>query len=206
MIKYIDQAQLSEFKKCLTDIRKNFGKKNTKNIDLSYGVEGNTFRAYRGFTKPPSSIFQEWARPYTEKIIKAQPSAAVSTESNFKKWHSDTAISLSSQWNKAQDKGLSFAHTYKLVDLYIKWLSQFEFQDKSFVAHLTKYASCALDSQTLNKINICYSKCLPISNPRMGDIHNASTYELCQEIIGNFCQSAGATKLEFDFWAWRKGG
>ena len=206
MLKYIDQARLSEFKGCLADVRKNFGKKSTKDIDPTYGVEGNTLRAYRGPKKPPSCTFREWAESHTEEIIKIQPSNSISTESKFKEWHTATAISLSSHWRKVQDVDLSFAHTYKLVDLYIKWLSQFEFKDKIFVEYLTTYASCALDRQTLDKINICYSMCLPIRNPSMGNIHNANTYELCQEIIGDFCRNAGATKLEFDFWAWRKGG
>ncbi|MCB1753743.1 MAG: hypothetical protein KDI74_18705, partial [Gammaproteobacteria bacterium] len=94
----------------------------------------------------------------------------------------------------------------KLIDLYIKWLSQFNYPNKIFVTNLNKFSSCALDRQTLNKINLCYSQCLPINNPSMGDIHNKNTYVFCQEIINEFCIQATATKLEFDYWAWKKGG
>jgi hypothetical protein len=40
----------------------------------------------------------------------------------------------------------------------------------------------------------------------MGNIFNQNTYEFCQQIINDFCTQAGGTKLEFDFWAWKKGG
>lgn len=206
MKQYIDNKQLVLFKKSLTRIRKIIGNKNVSEIDTSYGVAGSTFRAYRGYAESPSGVYREWAKTQTYEIIKSQPTKDISSNAKFKLWHENLCNSLNKHWKKKQCKNLSFAHSYKLIDLYIKWLSQYDYKDKNFVKKLNQYASCALDRQTLEKINLCYGKCLPISQPRMGDIFNQNTYDFCQRIINDFCMKTSATKLEFDFWAWKKGG
>lgn len=175
-------------------------------IDGTYGVEGNTFRAYRGYKIAPSEVFRGWAKLETEKIKLSPPTINVSTQKGFYLWHSNMANSLNTYWSDKQSKILSYAHTYKLIDLYVKWLSQFKFSEENFVINLNKYASCALDKQTLKKINICYGLCMPINQPSMGNIYNEKTYEFCQTIINDFCRLADSTKLEFDYWVWKKGG
>ena len=206
MKKYLDKRQLSQFSKSLKKTRAILGKANISEMPSSYGIEGNTFRAYRGWKYSPSKCYREWVEENTQRIIKSQPTQSISNEVNFGKWHKNLYNSLNKHWKKKQGKALSLAHCYKLIDLYIKWLSQFDFEDKKFVENLNKYASCALDSQTIERINQCYGQCLPINNPRMGDVINQNTYNYCQEIINEFCKSGGGTKLEFDYWAWKKGG
>jgi hypothetical protein len=40
----------------------------------------------------------------------------------------------------------------------------------------------------------------------MGHIANRHTYDSCQEIIDEFSKAYGATRLLFDYYAWKAGG
>ena len=206
MNKYLNKQQLILFSKSLKKTRSLLGRSPIAEMTPSYGVAGNTFRAYRGWRHSPSETYRAWAEKYTHRIIKDPPTESISTQKKFQQWHKSLYDSLNRYWKKRQDNALSLAHCYKLIDLYIKWASQFDFDDDKFITMLNKHASCALDRQTIERLNKCYSYCLPISSPRMGDIINQNTYDYCQEIIYAFCKEAGGTKLEFDYWAWERGG
>jgi hypothetical protein len=196
---------IRQFQKSLPSIRKMQGQEDLSSMTDNFGVGGNTFRAYVGYELPPSSIYRSWAKKQTNRIRKKLPINETSSEESFIIWHEKLYRSLCRYWLKKQGKPLSLAHSYKLVDLYIKWLSRYEFQEKMFVININKYANCAIDSQVLIKIDICYSSCLPIHKPSMGHVKNKNTYDYCQQLISSFCDDAMATKLEFDYWAWKKG-
>jgi hypothetical protein len=206
MQKYMSKTLLAQFAKSARKTRATLGAEEPSTMSPSYGVSGNTLRAYRGWSVPPGKVYKEWAKKRTNTIIKAAPLDDIATESGFQGWHRGLCKSLNAKWRKDQGKNLSIAHCYKLVDLYIKWLSRYQIQGREFAFLLNKHASCALDSQTIYKINACYGNCLPINKPRMGDIHNENTYRYCQDMIAAFCEAAGGTRLEFDYWAWKKGG
>lgn len=196
---------LKQFQKSLPSIRRNLGQENLSSMTDDFGVGGSTFRAYVGYELPPSLIYKGWAKKKTNHIQKTLPINKTSSEECFIAWHEKLYRSLCRYWSKKQGTSLSLAHGYKLVDLYIKWLSRYAFHEKQFVINLNKYANCAIDSQILIKIDICYSSCLPIHKPSMGHVKNKNTYDYCQQLISNFCEDAIATKLEFDYWAWKKG-
>ncbi|MBZ2162458.1 hypothetical protein [Alteromonas stellipolaris] len=205
MKSYINDQMIKKFQKSLPSIRIKLGLENLSAMPDNFGVGGNTFRAYVGYVLPPSSVYRNWAKKQTNSIQKKLPVNETSSEECFINWHEKLYRFLCRYWLKQQGDSLSLAHGYKLVDLYIKWLSRYEFEDKQFVINLNKYANCAIDSQVLIKINICYSSCLPIHNPSMGHVKNKNTYDYCQQLISNFCDEAMATRLEFDYWAWKKG-
>ena len=163
MDKYINKQKLNSFSKSLIKTRSALGKNDITSITKAYGIAGNTFRAYTGWRVSPSDVYRVWAKNNTDKLIKSPPTKITSNKEGFKKWHKSLYDSLNRYWKKKQGAHLSVAHCYKLIDLYIKWLSQFDFGDSRFVKNINKYASCALDRQTIEKINQCYSKCLPIS-------------------------------------------
>ncbi len=204
---YIDKSQARIFSKALVGIRKNIGSSSLASIsnEKQYGVAGNTFRAFRGYNLAPSVVFRNWAKERTEKIINHDSKTKLNQKS-FITWHNDLVNSLGSYWLESQGDALSFSHNRKLIDLYVKWLSQFQFQHYTFHLDLNRFSYCALDSQTLSKINKCYSECLPINKASMGDIYNKNTYDFMQKIVHDFCLSCSATPLEFDYWAWKKGG
>lgn len=101
----------------------------------------------------------------------------MATAEGFHRWHASLAESLQADWTARQGTALSFAHQHKLIDLFIKWLSRYDFDCAQLTDAFMSHANCALDSQTLAKLNDCLSSALPIKRPSMGDIHNEQTYK-----------------------------
>lgn len=171
-----------------------------------FGVAGNTFRAYRDWPHPPSRVYREWANDVCAALNASLLGEQVATPEGFRGWHASLAKSLQVHWTNQQGNALSFAHQHKLIDLFIKWLSGYDFGCTQLTKALVSHGNCALDRQTLAKLNECLSFALPIANPSMGDIHSGKTYEFCQDLIGSFAHHYGGTRLLFDYFAWRKGG
>jgi hypothetical protein len=206
MQQYIDKKLAAEFRKSLPKIKRQIGEKPISNLNaLSGGVAGNTFRAYGGYQNKPGDIYKSWANKVTAGLLKQCPLRDISTRDLFLIWHNELYKSLQRHWKKHQGEPLPLSHCYKLVDLYIKWISRHQLKEKEFLEALVQNANCALDSQILERLNICYSKALPIRKPSMGHIHNQNTYNLCQSLITAFSESCGGSRLLFDYWAWQKG-
>jgi len=206
MEQYINKKLARGFRNSLPEI----GEKKTGQIpinshDTSYGVAGNTFRAYRGWNNKPGEVYKAWAKNVTATLIKQQTTENISTRERFLKWHKKLYNSLQRHWKKHEGEQLPLSHCYKLVDLYIKWLSSHQFKDKKFLEGIIRNANCALDSQILERLNRCYSMAFPICKPSMGHIHNQNTYDLCQSLIAEFSESCGGSRLLFDYWAWQTG-
>lgn len=196
----------SEFKTSIPAIRKKLAQIPLAEHNPNFGVEGNTFRAYQQWNTPPSIVYREWAAETFRKINAQRLARQLTSQSGFNRWHESLAESLQITWRLRQGKQLTFAHQYKLVDLFIKWLSLHDFQSKELTDAIVAYANCALDRQTLNNLNRCLSLALPISNPSMGDIHCRATYDFCQSLIGDFAATYDGTRLLFDHCFWKHGG
>jgi hypothetical protein len=194
------------FAKALPALRKNIGSTQFRPSESSFGVAGNTFRAYRGWSRPPSEVYRLWAKRTHARLDPSSLARQLSCQKGFDIWHKSLADSLQRHWVKAQGGPLSFAHQHKLIDLFVKWLSAHDFGCMQLSASLVSHANCALDSQTLRKLNECVSMALPLSNPSMGDIHSRHTYAFCQGLIDSFATYHGGTRLLFDYYAWRRGG
>lgn len=206
MKQYINGQCSREFANCISKIiRKQIAQRPIDVNDISFGLAGNTFRAYRTSKSTPSQIFRTWAKKNTEQLAKRQPTECISTREGFLKWHWALYSSLQRRWKKSEGKQLPLAHCYKLVDLYIKWISAHKFEDKAFIDAIVKNANCPLDRQVLERLNECYSLVLPIFKPSMGHIHNQNTYVFCQELIAEFSEHCGGSRLLFDYWTWRRG-
>ena len=171
-----------------------------------FGIAGNTFRAYRGWGIRPSIVYREWAASVCSSLDPDSLATQICSEHGFQSWHLILSESLQNYWVTRQGKPLSFAHQHKLVDLFVKWLSSHDFETPKFSNALVANANCALDSQTLCKLNECLSYALPMSSPRMGDIRSETTYTFCQNVISDFARTHGGTRLLFDYFAWRSGG
>jgi hypothetical protein len=206
MEKYYNDSLGKDFSSKVSELRGKLGTKTFDSENSIFGIAGNTFRAFTGYENPPSKIYREWAKHKTNQLIKNKKVPRLSNQIEFDNWHKELSDSISNYWNKCQNKSLSFAHTFKLVDLYIKWLSSLSECPQELAKPILKYAYCALDSQILLKLNKCLSEALPVRNPSMGDIINLNTYDYCQSLIKGFCEKYGGTRILFDYYAWEPGG
>jgi hypothetical protein len=204
MKQFINHSLASQFKKSIPELKKQIGQKPLHSDDATFGVAGNTFRAYRDWIKP-SETYKSWAKNITASLKRQPPSEDISTPEGFLKWHRKLYNSLQRYWKKHQGKQLQLSHCYKLIDLYIKWLSAHRLQDNETLEGIIRHANSALDSQILEHLNKCYSMALPIFKPSMGHIHNQNTYIFCQSLITAFSEPCGGSRLLFDYWAWKKG-
>jgi hypothetical protein len=196
----------TEFTGALPALRQRIACRPFRQLDTAMGVGGNTFRAYREWPVPPSRVYRAWAVSVSQTLNSSKLAETLKTRESFLTWHETLGNSLDAHWFKQQGGSLSFAHRYKLIDLFVKWLSSHNFGVPALTEALVLHANCALDSQTLSMLNECLSLALPISKPSMGDIHSRYTYDFCQDLIGEFASHHGGTRLLFDYFAWRPGG
>jgi len=205
----IENSDSKKYQKLLPKIKEKVGKLDWNSRADSCGVAGNTFRAYGAYVKEgsrPSDTYRKWTEKQNKSILKLSPES-ISSQEDFENWHRKLAESLQRHWQKVEDgKQLSVAHKYKLVDLYIKWLTQHKLPEPELNNIFIQFAHCALDSQILAKINYHLDGLLPIAKPSMGCIATENAYAFCQAVIRDYCNSVGGTPLLFDYYAWQRGG
>lgn len=172
----------------------------------NFGVAGNTFRAYTGWQGSPSKLFRGWAERHATPVLLGTAPESISSQAAFDRCHHELAESLQRAWEAAEGARLSVAHKYKLIDLYVKWLTQHRLPNPKLCIQLVQFGHCPLDRQTLVKLNVHLSGALPITMPTMGIIATEATYSLCQAVIREYCSIAGGTPVLFDYFAWQRGG
>ena len=204
-----DEEECASFRAAIPGIRRELSKVSFDSRDvISYGIDGSTFRAYRNLPIAPSEAYRFWAKDFCDTLDTKTLTLKVSTPKRFRAWHESLGDSIGEAWKQQQGIELSFAHTYKLVDLFVKYLSRYDFNSPQLTKSVEQNANCALDSKILTKINKCLSFALPLSDkPSMGHIHNRVTYDFCQQLIDGFVAHCGegGTRLFFDYWAWGEG-
>lgn len=206
LVDVYDKERGDEFVKELPELRKGLACKPFSKRDDSFGIVGSTFRAYRNWRNPPSTVYRAWAKTICDDLGPESLAREIETAEGFHAWHTSLADRLNAHWLATQGAELKFAHLFKIIDLFIKWLSSYDFDCPSLAQAFESHANSALDSQTLTMLNKCLSMSLPISNPSMGNIHCRVTYDFCQRLIGDFAVHHGGTRLLFDYYAWREGG
>ena len=203
---YFSSEQGAAFAKALPSLRAQIGADPWVPLGSNYGVGGNTFRAFVGWPEKPGAVYRGWAERTCQRLDVTALVQQLQTSDGFSVWHASLASSLQRAWQRQQGSALSFAHQHKLIDLFVKWLSRHDFSSPKLSESLIVHANCALDSQTLIKLNECLSMALPLTKPSMGDIHSKNTYLFCQGLIEKFSVHHGGSRLLFDYFAWRKGG
>lgn len=174
------------------------------NCVITFGVSGNTFRAFVDFKEPPSIIYRNWAQPKFDELTTGFQELKMEDQEAFDAWHKNLHNSLYTHWYTEQGRNMSLAHSYKLLDLFLKWVYLQKSCPENLANSIEKFGHCALDSQVLEELNICFSQALPINKPTMGDIIHQNTYDFCQSLIEYFAHENGGTKLFFDFYAWKE--
>lgn len=196
----------ADFARRLPALRKKLGVVDISHRKPGYGVSGNTFRAFQGWENRPSDLYNGWAERITEALDPRKIAMQLESCEGFLEWHMLLLASLERRWRYYEGGIPELAHRLKLVDLFIKWLSAHDFGESRLTAALERNAHCALDSQTLRKMNESYSNALPLGNPSMGNVSNMRAYLLCQDLIERFSTHFGGTRLLFDYYSWKKGG
>lgn len=206
MEKYYNETLGKEFASKVSLLKQQLRTQEFNPEKSTFGISGSTFRAFKDCKVPPSKVYQDWAKSTTKRLFESQKIPNLSSQIEFDNWHIGVIDSFKTFWEREQGEERIFAHTYKVVDLYIKWLSSLKECPKQLCDGILKFGYCALDSQILIKLNECLSGALPIRNPSMGDISNRNTYDFCQTLIEGFCVKYGGTRLLFDYFAWKPGG
>jgi hypothetical protein len=205
MEQFYDQSIGEDFRSKLTGLMKKVRSQSFDGELCSYGIGGNTFRAYRGYNQRPSEVYRSWASLKTKDVLGGHFPSMIDQRA-FDEWHHELFESIYNHWLTEQGQEISFAHTSKLLDLYLKWLMTNQRCPDKLASAILHYGYCALDSQILFRLNQCLSGALPIKNPTMGDILNRNTYVFCQHLIRDFAEKFGGTRTLFDFYAWEPGG
>jgi hypothetical protein len=195
-----------EFTDAIPRLRKQLGSIPFAEKDYTFGVGGETLRAFRNLSNRPSDLYRTWAARVCDRLTPATLAKQVRTDDAFGAWHAHLVADLQEEWHSRAGARLSVAHQYKLVDLLIKWLSWYDFGDPTVTRGFEAHAHCALDRQTLTKLNECLSFALPMPYASMGNILTNNTYVFCQDLISEFTRHCGGTPLLFDYFAWRRGG
>lgn len=208
MKQYYDENIGGSFKTAIKEIKKQIGVEDYNIEKTTFGVAGNTFRAFRienGYR--PSVLFKEWAKQKTTQLIDQEDYDTINNQEDFDKWHSELFDEIKEKFICYQKKEISYAHTNKLVDLYIKWILSLKKCPEKLSKSITDFGYCALDSQILTKLNESLKYALPISEKiSMGSIHNENTYQYCQSLIKDFAEHFSGKRIYFDFFAWKRGG
>ncbi len=200
---YINRGEAKRFLASIPWINSESIAQSKWNADHStYGVGANTFRAFTGYQNKPSVQYRAWARNQSKSLSGEALLKATSSRQDFDAWHQELAQSLRRTWQRTQSKPLSVPHKYKLVDLYVKWLTRHAFTPPSVTEGLLNHAHCALDSRILNTINKCLSSALPLNAASMGHIATEEIYAFCQQVIREYCLAIGGTPILFDYYAW----
>lgn len=203
---YFSPSAVGAFSRAVPKLRTQLGVVPFSNRSEKFGVAGETFRAYTGWRNPPSSTYRSWASRECDRLNSQLLLPHLNSRNSFLQWHGSMARSLQKHWVGNEGEQLSFAHQYKLIDLYVKWLSRHDFGNPKVSRGFAAYANCALDRQTLGKLNESLSYALPMPKPSMGHILTKETYDFTQEAVSDFASHCGGSPLLFDFYAWRKGG
>jgi len=210
----INKKELQSFEELIPEIKRELIHRHRwdsklREMEKKFGVDVNTIRAFSNFLEPLQT-YHNWAKKHTKKLTLDKLLHITASENNFKKWHCQLAKSIVNDagWilKEKDKKELKFAYQYKLVDLYIKWLTRYDFGSKEINDGFTKYAHCALDSKILKKLKSCFNGSLSFikNNPSMGDICDLDDYLDIQNAIKFLCSHTGkkASPILFDYYAW----
>lgn len=203
---YISKKMVIAFSRKISSLRKKTASIPFAKRKASYGVGGNTFRAFTGWKRKPSVVYREWAEVTTISLNEKSLLQKSKSRDRFLVWHEQLAASLQAHWKRRQGMHLSVAHCMKCVDGYVAWLVSLKFDNGAGSVALEQVANCLLDQQILKKLNACYSNALPMGpKPSMGHITHIETYVFCQELIGAFVDVAGGTRILFDRFGYKRG-
>jgi hypothetical protein len=176
-----------------------------------FGVEASTMRAIsngsRGANGPLQS-FNTWAGRMVYNIRKAAACDYPRHQAGFESLHLELSMSLQAHWRlQSPDKPLSLAHCYKMVDLFVRWMSLKGWQPvkehgPALRDALLSYGHIPLDRKSLHILSETFGG-IGLAGPfSMGDVHTQAAYDFYQSLARGIVEEAGGSPLLFDAFCW----
>lgn len=173
------------------------------NVGGNFGIDGNTFRAYRNYPIFPSLVYKNWIDE--NDILKnyAERFNLLNSLSSFKSIHSELCADLTEYWIKCQKEGLTISQKFKIIDLFVKFNSRIKVNGYDQLNNnLCKYGNIPLDSYSLRAISLNFYGIVISQRPGMGDIKDELTYNFLQDQINELMIDLQLPNLYFDYYAW----
>jgi len=171
----------------------------------TFGIEGNTFRAFRNYSLSPSKTYRNWIKE--NKIIEnfKNDINSIDSLSSFKSFHQKLSNNFSEYWFKKQKQELTIAQNFKLIDLFVKYMSRVKINGyKSINKNLCNFGNIPLDKFSFAAIKTNFYGIIISKNPSMGDICDIETYDFIQDQINYLMIDLKLPNLFFDYYAWNK--
>jgi len=170
-----------------------------KPISTNYGIDGSTFRAYRGFGSSPSDLYQKWVKEDGFRQLKGQQ---ISSREALLLLRDKLDASLIEHWGRSAND-LKLFQRNKLIDLFLKAIT-FSTGHECIEQRLGlfQFANVPLDKWSLLAVKKLFYGIVISRNPSMGDIEDKETYDFLQDQIFQLTLRANVPNLVFDYYAW----
>ena len=170
-----------------------------KSIANNWGIDGSTFRAFRGFSTSPSKLYKAWVDKHG--LRKINELTRPYTRKSFEDLHCNLVRSLEQYWKRKSDRQLTIAQKFKVVDLFIKAISRSNSMTQPVNEFLVQYGHIPLDKYSLNAVKELFYGIVVCNEPRMGNIEDKETYTFIQSQIYLLTSKSKVPNLYFDVYA-----
>ena len=171
-----------------------------RSISNNWGIDGSTFRAFRGIRPRPSKLYKAWVDKHG--LRKINKLTRPYTRKSFEDLHCKLVRSLELYCKRKANRPLTIAEKFKLVDLFIKAISRSNSITQQISEFLVQYGHIPLDKYSLNAIKELFYGIVVCNEPRMGNIEDKETYTFIQSQIYLLTSKSKVPNLYFDFYAW----
>ena len=169
----------------------------------SIGASGSMFRVFKGIEKP-SSIYKNWGFSKIKSKNFIGTVLSIKSQKDFNIFHKKLGASLERYWLNNTFSKLTFAHKYKLVNLFIKRACELNLGNDKINEKLILFGHVPLDSLVLKTIDEMYSGIFLLAGRSMGQV-NETAYNFYQTIIYELMSEINSVPLYFEYYAWNIG-
>lgn len=170
-----------------------------KSIANNWGIDGSTFRAFRGLSTSPSKLYKAWVDQHG--LRKINELTRPYTRKSFEDFHCNLVRSLEQYWKRKSNRQLTIAEKFKVVDLFIKAISRSNSITQPVNEFFVQYGHIPLDKYSLNAVKELFYGIVVCNEPRMGNIEDKETYTFIQSQIYLLTSKSKVPNLYFEFYA-----
>jgi hypothetical protein len=191
------RGSISKLRRIRAKARKFYAER--KPISNNLGIDGSTFRAFRGLKTSPSKLYKAWVEKHG--IRKINGLTRPYTRNSFEDLHRNLIRSIEKFWKMKANRPLTIAEKFKVVDLFIKAISRSNSITRPINNFLVQYGHIPLDKYSLNAVKKLFYGIVVCNEPRMGNIEDEETYTFIQSQIYLLTSKSKVPNLYFEFYA-----